>query len=70
MFSSVLELMNNKNAFPYVTPAVLGLHALEIEVDFLDGSVVDPINNGGVNTSGQDTEDIDFGEGGFNHNWN
>lgn len=43
---------------------------MEIEENFLDGSVVDPINNGGVNTSGQDTEDFDFGHEDFNHNWN
>lgn len=54
----------------YRTPSVLGLFSMEIEENFLDGSVVDPINNGGVNTSGQDTEDLDFGDGGFNHNWN
>lgn len=62
--------MRKLNKSPYSAPAALGFYPLEIEDDFLDGSVSDSINEGGANSGGQESEDIDFGGEGFNHNWN
>ena len=62
--------MDHKLKGTYLSPEVLISLPLEMEEDFLDGSVSDSINEGGANSGGQESEDIDFGGEGFNHNWN
>ena len=64
-----MNRMRNKKV-SYAAPRIQGLLPMALEADFLDGSVSDSINEGGVNSGGQETEDIDFGGEGFNHNWN
>lgn len=50
----------------YTTTAVLLQLPIDLEEDLLSGSVVD---NSGSGTDDQDVEVIDFGDPGFNHDW-
>lgn len=58
--------MNTAHKKVYVSPAILRQTALAPRVELLAGSVVDTMN---VTATDQQTQDYDFSDDGFNHNW-
>lgn len=49
---------------PWAFPAVMHRESLTMEESLLSGSIVDVINGGGgIDSAGQEVEDLDFGGG-------
>ena len=54
----------------YISPSVVRSVRVETGAEILAGSVVDSLNQGGVDTVGQAVETKDFDDGtSFNHQW-
>ena len=59
----------NTNLRPYSNPRILAATEVRLEQAFLDGSIVDALNAGGIDTTPQAVESKDFDSGGFNFIW-
>ena len=54
----------------YISPAIVRSVAIETDTEILAGSVVDKLNEGGVDTTPQAVESTNFDNGeSFNHVW-
>ena len=54
----------------YIIPAISRTISVDLETPILAGSVVDSLNEGGVQTTGQEVQEMDFSdEAQFSHNW-
>ncbi len=54
----------------YISPAVVRSVAIETDTEILAGSVVDVFNEGGVQSTGQEVQEMDFSnETAFSHDW-
>ena len=60
-------MRDNKNN--YATPRVLSRLVVVPDVSILQGSITDALNMGGVDTTAQEVETIDFNENPFQHEW-
>ncbi len=54
----------------YISPSVVRSVRVETGAEILAGSVVDSLNQGGVETTGQEVQQMDFSnEASFSHDW-
>ncbi len=61
--------MYNTNKRVYTPPRVLQETEVQLERDFLGGSVVENLNEAGVFTTAQEVEEIDMETENFNFKW-